>query len=201
MFTISILMPETFQVRVPVSVPRKWKKGLQAQNNPPPLPQKNVVLFPLQRPHSPKKVTCELSLLLLSPPSLWASSPGVPRGTGVGEGKGKGELALASHKIEYLRPRMGCEMLIGWFLMRQWCYVPARELDGRLKGETPFSAWNLSNLSPFLPHRQIAPGELARRLGGESNSKLNSHVTFLGEWGLCNGNKTTFFISTLHCYR
>ena len=31
----------------------------------------------------------------------------------MGEGKGKGEFALASHKIEYLRPRMGCEMLIG----------------------------------------------------------------------------------------
>ena len=151
MFTISILMPETFQVRVPVSVPRKWKKGLQAQNNPPSLPQKNVVLFPLQRPHSPKKVTCELSLLLLSPPSLWASSPGVPRGTGVGEGKGKGEFALASHKIEYLRPRMGCEMLIGWFLIRQWCYVPVGELAYRLRAKTPLLAWNLSNLSPFCP--------------------------------------------------
>ena len=75
--------------------------------------KKNVVSFPLQRPHSPKKVTCELFLLLLSPPSLRASYPGVPRVTGVGEGKGEGELALASHKIEYLHPRMGCEMLIG----------------------------------------------------------------------------------------
>ena len=62
MFPISILMPETFQVRVPVSVP---------------------------------------------------SSPGVPRGMGVGDGKGEGEFALASHKIEYLHPRMGCKILIG----------------------------------------------------------------------------------------
>ena len=92
-----------------------------------------------------------LSLLLLSPPSLWASSPGVPRGTGVGEGKGEGELALASHKIEYLRPRIGCEMLIGWFLIRQWCYVPVGELAYRLRGKTPLLAWNLSNLSPFCP--------------------------------------------------
>ena len=89
------------------------KKRPTGPEQPPTSPLKNVVLFPLQRPHSPKKVTCELSLLLLSPPSLRASSPGVPRGTGVGEGKGEGELALASHKIEYLRPRMGCEMLIG----------------------------------------------------------------------------------------
>ena len=102
MFTISILMPDTFQVQVPVSVPQKWKKGLQAQNNPPPLPKKNVVLFPLQRPHSPKKVTCELSLLLFSPPCLRASSPGFPGGTGVGEGEGEREFALASHKTEYL---------------------------------------------------------------------------------------------------
>ena len=177
------------------------KKRPTGPEQPPTSPLKNVVLFPLQRPHSPKRVTCELNLLLLSPPSLRASSLGVSGGTGVGEGKGKGEFALASYKIEYLRPRMGCEMLIGWFLMRQWCYVPAGELACRLKGETPFLAWNLSNLSPFLPHRQIAPGELARRLGGESNSKLNSHVTFLREWGLSNGNKTTFFISTLQCYR
>ena len=127
------------------------KKRLTGPEQPPTSPLKNVVLFPLQRPHSPKKVTCELSLLLLSPPSLWASSPGVPRGTGVGEGKGEGELALASHKIEYLGPRIGCEMLIGWFLIRQWCYVPVGELAYRLRGKTPLLAWNLSNLSPFCP--------------------------------------------------
>ena len=43
--------------------------------------------------------------------SLQISSPGAPGGTGVGKGRGEGELALTSHKFEYLRPRMGCEVL------------------------------------------------------------------------------------------
>ena len=186
MFTISILMPGTFQVRVPVSVPQKWKKGLQAQNNPPPLPKKNVVLFPLQRPHSLKKVTCELSLLLLSPPSLRASSPGVPGGTGVGEGKG--EESLHSHliKLNICIPEwdVRCWFIVGWFLIRQWCYVPVGELACRLTGETPLLAWNLSNLSPFLPHRQIAPGEM---LAGYSPPCFER---FFSEWA-----------STLQCYQ
>ena len=42
-----------------------------------------------------------------------------PRGTEVGQERGEGELALASHKVEYLHPRMGCEKLIGWFLIIQ----------------------------------------------------------------------------------
>ena len=163
MFTISILMPDTFQVQVPVSVPQKWKKGLQAQNNPPPLPKKNVVLFPLQRPHSPKKVTCELSLLLLSPPCLRASSPGFP---GYGGGRGR-------------RGKRVCTRI-----SQNWISVPAGELACRLTGETPLLAWNLSNLSPFLPHRHIAPWEM---LTGYSPPCFER---FFSEW-----------VSTLQCYQ
>ena len=46
-------------------------------------------------------------------PSLRESSPGVPEGTRVGKGRGEGALAFVSHKFEWVRPRMGCEMLIG----------------------------------------------------------------------------------------
>ena len=67
------------------------------------------------------------------------------RSPGVGEGRGEGELALASHKFEYLHHRMGCEVMIGWSLIRRWHYVPLGELTHRVTGQTPSNslAWNL----------------------------------------------------------
>ena len=74
--------------------------------------------------------------------SLQGSSPVVFRSTGVGKGRGEGELTLVSHKFEYLCPKMGCELLIGWFLIWRWRYVLLGELACMLTGQTTSSVLN-----------------------------------------------------------
>ena len=41
-----------------------------------------------------------------------------------GGGKKGRRVCIASHKFEYLRPKMGCEMLIDSFLIRQSSNIP-----------------------------------------------------------------------------
>ena len=97
MFRISILMPETFlKCGFRFQCRENEKKAYRPRTTPTSPLKKMSSCVHCRDP--PEKVTCELSLLSLSPPSLRASSPGVPRGTGVGEGKG--EESLHSHLIK-----------------------------------------------------------------------------------------------------
>ena len=64
-------------------------------------------------------------------PTLWASSLGLHgvRGWEREEEKEEGR-SLHSRLINLntdLRPRMGCKMLIGWFIIRRWRNAPQRE--------------------------------------------------------------------------